>query len=260
MAALPYMQLYVADYLADTAHLNATEHGAYLMLLMNYWQRGKPLPDDDERLAMIARTSVEQWLNIRSTVVEFFSNENGFLVHHRVEKDLEKVRSKSNSAAMAGKVSAEKRQSKQKVATDVERTLNHTDTDTDTEKKYDKPKRATASRLPSDFHPPPEWFDDAKRLGLSEKEAQNEADRFRDFWIAKAGRDAKKLDWRATWRNWCRNSRGQYSKPPGPNGRAGGGNGRPADPVEIRNRLHRQIDEAENVSAGGRILRSVGVG
>lgn len=34
-----------------------------------------------------------------------------------------------------------------------------------------------------------------------------EAEQFRDFWIAKTGASATKLDWTATWRNWCRNSR-----------------------------------------------------
>lgn len=33
-----------------------------------------------------------------------------------------------------------------------------------------------------------------------------EADKFRDYWTAKAGKDAAKLDWLATWRNWCRNA------------------------------------------------------
>jgi hypothetical protein len=31
--------------------------------------------------------------------------------------------------------------------------------------------------------------------------------RFRDFWIAKPGKDGRKADWFATWRNWVRNTR-----------------------------------------------------
>lgn len=27
---------------------------------------------------------------------------------------------------------------------------------------------------------------------------------FRDYWRAKGGASARKLDWDATWRNWCR--------------------------------------------------------
>ena len=38
------------------------------------------------------------------------------------------------------------------------------------------------------------------------------ADRFRDHWLAKPGKDGRKADWEATWRNWIRreNSNGAH--------------------------------------------------
>ena len=45
-----------------------------------------------------------------------------------------------------------------------------------------------------------------------------EAAKFADHWHAKAGRDATKADWLATWRNWCRNA---VAAPRGPTQRRG---------------------------------------
>ena len=63
-----------------------------------------------------------------------------------------------------------------------------------------RPQRVRASRIPDDFVP-----DTAvgEELGLSPDEAQTEADAFVDYWRSKPT-DATKLDWPATWRNWCR--------------------------------------------------------
>ena len=38
----------------------------------------------------------------------------------------------------------------------------------------------------------------------SDAMVQTEADRFHDYWVAKPGKEGRKLDWLATWRNWCR--------------------------------------------------------
>ena len=154
MSKTPFMQLYVADYLADTSYLDVVESGAYLHLLMNYWQTGKPLPNDDKKLARISRCTEEQWLNVRSTIVPFFIERDDVLYHRRVERDLEKVRDKSTKASEAGKKSGKVRKPVTDVeqtlndrSTDAEQTLNHTDTDTDTDTdtKADFNKKDSAS-------------------------------------------------------------------------------------------------------------------
>lgn len=141
MAALPYMQFYVADYLADTTHLTAEEHGAYMLLLFSYWQTGKPLRID--RLATVARIPNERWPSVAETLSEFFHVTETHWVQFRVEADLEAVNSKVVTASNAGKASARAKALKKQqelndrstdVADPLQRKPNHTDTDTDTDK------------------------------------------------------------------------------------------------------------------------------
>lgn len=131
MSAIPYMPLYIADYLADAAHLTTVEHGAYLLLIMNYWQRGKPLDNSNGRLTNVARTSNEEWAKIEPVVAEFFEVDGDVWTHKRIEQELARFRAKSDKARGAGKASAQRRFNGR--PTDVQRTLNHTDTDTDTD-------------------------------------------------------------------------------------------------------------------------------
>lgn len=157
MAALPYIQLYIADYLADTMHLQAEEHGAYLLLIFNYWQTAKPIPKN--RLQAIARVSNERWTDVERTLSEFFNDTGTHWQHDRIDSDLIKIEEKQSQAARAGRASAAARKAKNKqksgsvatpVATDVEIPLeqnaNHkdtdTDTDTDTENRKKKQKKS----------------------------------------------------------------------------------------------------------------------
>lgn len=99
----PWMPLYVADYLADTGHLSTVEHGAYLLLIMHYWQKGG-LPDDDKRLASIARASLEQWQEIRPALLDLF--QSGWK-HSRIDDELEKSAKAYEKRAAAGKAGGE---------------------------------------------------------------------------------------------------------------------------------------------------------
>lgn len=127
------MQLYVNDYQADTAHLNAVQHGAYLLLLMNYWQQGKPLNNSRERLQIVARMTPDEWEDNREILAEFFWIDGDMWTHARVENDLAKVREKSENASFAGRQSAVQRKRNER-STSVEQSFNYTDTDTDTKK------------------------------------------------------------------------------------------------------------------------------
>ena len=60
---------------------------------------------------------------------------------------------------------------------------------------------AQGHRLPDDWAPSRAGVEFATGLGL---DWQRVAAAFCDHWHAKAGKDARKLDWDATWRNWCR--------------------------------------------------------
>lgn len=144
MSAIPYMPLYIADYLADAAHLTTIEHGAYMLLIMNYWQRGKPLDNSNGRLANVARTSNEEWTKIEPVLREFFEIDGDQWTHKRIERELEHFRSKSDKAKAAGKASAQRRSNGR--STDVQRTLNHTDTDTDTDKNTPVHSEQVAAR------------------------------------------------------------------------------------------------------------------
>lgn len=73
MAEFPYLPLWTGDYLRDTRHLTAQEHGAYLLLLMEAWQRPScRLPDDDTMLARLAGVSADEWHSIKKTVMGFW--------------------------------------------------------------------------------------------------------------------------------------------------------------------------------------------
>jgi uncharacterized protein YdaU (DUF1376 family) len=86
-----WMPLYIGDYLADTMHLDAQEHGAYLLLLMHQWRNG-PLPDDDKALAGIARVERKVWTNVVAPVVRrFFEVVDGKLVQKRLQSERQKA-------------------------------------------------------------------------------------------------------------------------------------------------------------------------
>lgn len=155
MAALPYMQLYIADYLADTMHLSAEEHGAYLLLMFNYWQTGKPIPKN--RLAKIARLTNERWADVEPSLREFFCDNGEEWVHLRIEEDLASVREKLTKKSAAGKASVQARRSRKEadVQTKQERNLTGVQTDVEVVFEHDANTKATNKDTDKDLKTDP---------------------------------------------------------------------------------------------------------
>lgn len=74
-----------------------------------------------------------------------------------------------------------------------------------------------ATRLEPDWQADSELIIYAIKAGMTETEAFRASEDFRDYWTAKSGADARKLDWPATWRRWVRTAidrRKTFQKPP----------------------------------------------
>lgn len=70
-------------------------------------------------------------------------------------------------------------------------------------------KVSRATRLPNDWQLPDPWLEWAVTVHRLDRQrvARISLD-FRDYWVARAGADACKRDWEATWRRWIRKEAG----------------------------------------------------
>ena len=94
----PWMPLYIGDYLRDTRHLSTLQHGAYLLLIMEYWTKGS-LPSDSKNLRRICQLSRQQWASNSQAIASMFTPD---WRHARIERELEKCRQISMKRAVYG--------------------------------------------------------------------------------------------------------------------------------------------------------------
>jgi len=94
----PWMPLYIGDYLKDTGHLTTLQHGAYLLLIMHYWQHGG-LPESASGKARVTRLSGRQWSSNCQALAKLFLPD---WKHKRIDAELEKYRVISEKRALAG--------------------------------------------------------------------------------------------------------------------------------------------------------------
>lgn len=103
-----WMPLFIGDYLADTSRLTTEQHGAYLLLMMDYWRNGPP-PDEKNILQNITRLSDFLWKKHGPVLQKFFVVENGIWRHEKLDEERVKALSGMASASEKARKAAEAR-------------------------------------------------------------------------------------------------------------------------------------------------------
>ena len=89
----------------------------------------------------------------------------------------------------------------------------------DKRREEEKTEEAPSAKSPAGSALPKNWILPAQWAAWAQGERPDldpnrVADEFRDYWIAKPGKEGRKADWEATWRNWVRNQRATtYGRP-----------------------------------------------
>lgn len=105
MSKPSHIPLFPDSYHRDTTHLTTEEHGAYFLLLMAAWgNENCSLPNEEKRLAALAKMSLHQWRKISATILEFWTVEGTRIVQGRLRKEwryVQQKREKRKAAAEA---------------------------------------------------------------------------------------------------------------------------------------------------------------
>ena len=235
LAMLPW---FVRDYIAATRHLSLAERGAYTDLLFLSWEMGA-LPSDPTRLARLVGCGADEFAEVWPAICAKFVQTEAGLVNMRLEEH----RAESMRRSASARASAQARWDRYGgCERNADAMRSHSERNAN---GHAKPMLPSPSPSPSP-NPSPEGEGEARASARPPRTAARLSDgwelteerrqvavsegvdpertfaKFKDHWRAESSAKARKRDWDAAWRNWCRGeadrSRGPRpaAKPAGP--------------------------------------------
>lgn len=245
---------HIGDFDADTAHLNWDEDAAYRRLICLYYRRERPIPSDTAQAFRLVRASTKtHQAAIEAVLNEFFVLEVDGWHNKRCDEEIALATARASTARANGSGGGRPRKSEpsgsetgnpQKTDSVISGFIRARGTNSQTPDSTTqtpdlvetlsvsaaqsvagapvKPPKKAGARLSKDWHLPLAWgqWAQAAYPHWPVDTVREIAQRFRDHWTAKTGRDSTKLDWEATWRNWCKSdiTQRQFPPPAGVNG------------------------------------------
>jgi uncharacterized protein YdaU (DUF1376 family) len=215
--SLAYFPLFPTDFDADTGHLSLAEDGAYNRLLRLSWRCPEAkMPNDLDWIYRKARAVTDEDKAVLAGIIaEFFTCKSGKVFSDKLHKIWREANAAHVKRVEAGKNGGRAKAAKTKDmdpsnATELpgQCSSNQNQNQNHIEKREAKasPQKSRGSRIPDDWILPLAWGQWAVSEGLTPDVVRVEADKFKDYWIGKSGKDAAKADWQATWRNWIRSA------------------------------------------------------
>ena len=179
-----WMPVYVGDYLADTCHLNAEEHGCYFLMLMHQWRVGhfseQSIPAITRGASSTAQAAVKQMLS---------TDQAGLFYSSRLDREKEAWTEKKGTyvkrASAGGRAKAEKYASSSASST-TKAVLEVCTSPSPSPIEVQKPSRAKTARAEKPRKPvEPEDAKEPTKTDIAKKRHADFKAAIKNYWDAK---------------------------------------------------------------------------
>ena len=198
---------HIGDYRSGCINFTQLERWVYRDLMDVCYDTEAPLPLDHTTLFRIVGARTQEHKDaVLNVLADKFEKTNSGYENARVVYEISKYHKKADSARNANQ---NRWASDKHLKSDADRILTKNQEPRTSVDAAQGSATKRGTRIHQDWKLPKSWGEWTMEnlSGWSDEDVRQEAASFHDFWLSKAGKDASKLDWEATWRNWCRNSK-----------------------------------------------------
>lgn len=223
-----YFKRNIGDYHKKAGRLTMLQHGAYTLLMDACYDRER-FPTLEDAIDWCWASSDEEIAAVKFVLGKFFDLVDGQYQQTRIQEEIDDFHGKSETNRRIALEREEKRRNRPRSVDKEARSVLEPSPEkheappnqeplTTNQEPVTREKTPRGSRLPTDQQLPVEWIE-WTAVNRPDLNPQAVFDGFKDYWIGKPGKEGVKLDWLATWRNWCRTQKAPSAGSTRPTGR-----------------------------------------